>query len=73
MTRAQVDNFVTEELSITFMDVAFPNNHSWSIRNDRDMTIVFIGDPCLGHGPAPDRRELVPANSARSAAPSPGA
>ena len=41
---ALVDKFVTEELSITFMAVAFPNNHSWNIRDDRDTTIVFFGE-----------------------------
>ena len=71
VTPAEVNHFVTEDISITFMTVAFLNNHSWNIRDDRDMTIVLFGDPCIGFGPSLARRELVPANSARSAVTSP--
>jgi hypothetical protein len=72
VTPAEVNHFVTEEISTTFMTVAFLNNHSWNIRDDRDMTIVLFGDPCIGFGPSLARREPVPANCARSAVTSPG-
>ena len=67
VTPAQVSQFVTEEISVTFMTVAFPNNHSWHIYDVRDPTVIFFGDSCIGFGRSLARRELVPANSSRSA------
>jgi hypothetical protein len=48
VTSAQLNQFVTKEVSITFMVVTFPSDHSWNIGDDTDMTIIFFGHPCIG-------------------------
>ncbi len=41
--------FFTSEVSVTFMDVGYPNHHSWSLSDTGDDTIVVTADPCIGY------------------------
>lgn len=44
-----VKTFFNTEISVTFMDVTFPTQHTWSIANTTDSTVVLTGDLCVGY------------------------
>lgn len=41
--------FFSSIVSVTFMDVTYPNQHTWSISNTSDSTVVITGDLCIGY------------------------
>ncbi len=41
--------FFSKEVSVTFMDVKFPTNHTWGIGDNSDGTVVVEADPCIGY------------------------
>jgi hypothetical protein len=44
-----VKTFCNSDVSVTFMDVTFPTQHTWSISNTSDATVVITGDLCIGY------------------------
>jgi hypothetical protein len=44
-----VKTFFNSDVSVTFMDVTFPTQHTWSISNTTDSTVVVTGDLCVGY------------------------
>lgn len=48
VTPATAQKFLTQEVSVTFMDVTFPNQHTWGIGDTSDPTVVIAANPCLG-------------------------
>ena len=48
LTASMAMTFLTQDVSVTFMDVNFPNQHSWGIGDTSDKTIVLTADPCIG-------------------------
>lgn len=49
VTAAMASDFVTEDVSVTFTDVSFPNQHTWLIGDVKDPTIVLAANPCIGY------------------------
>ena len=43
------ETFFNNDVSVTFMDVWYPNNHSWGIGDKDDSTVVVMADPCIGY------------------------
>ena len=41
--------FFETDVSVTFMDVWYPNQHSWGIGDANDQTVVVLADPCIGY------------------------
>jgi hypothetical protein len=46
---ALAETFFNEEVSVTFMDVSYPTQHSWGIGDKDDGTVVVLADPCIGY------------------------
>jgi hypothetical protein len=43
------ETFFNNDVSVTFMDVWYPNSHSWGIGDKDDGTVVVMADPCIGY------------------------
>jgi hypothetical protein len=41
--------FLTSDVSVTFMDLMFPTQHTWALSNTSDSTVVIAGDLCVGY------------------------
>jgi hypothetical protein len=41
--------FFTSVVSVTFMDITFPTQHTWPMSNTSDSTVVVTGDLCIGY------------------------
>jgi hypothetical protein len=39
---------LTEDVSVTFANVTFPNQHTWGIDHVHDETVVITAEPCIG-------------------------
>jgi hypothetical protein len=48
ISAAAAQKFFTEQVSVTFMNVLFPTNHTWGIGDTGDKTVVIAGNPCIG-------------------------
>lgn len=44
-----VKTFFNSDVSVTFMDVTFPTQHTWALSNTTDSTVVITGDLCIGY------------------------
>lgn len=44
-----VSAFFTSDVSVTFMDVTYPTQHTWPLSNTSDSTVVVTGDLCIGY------------------------
>jgi hypothetical protein len=44
-----VKTFFNSDVSVTFMDVTFPDQHTWALSNTTDSTVVITGDLCVGY------------------------
>ena len=49
LTQGLVDNFLDNEVSVTFMDVRYPTTYTWPLSTKDDPTIVVVADPCIGY------------------------
>jgi hypothetical protein len=46
---ALIKKFLTSDVSVTFMDVTYPTQHTWALSNKTDSTVVITGDLCVGY------------------------
>jgi hypothetical protein len=44
-----VSTFFNSDVSVTFMDVTYPVQYTWSASNTTDATAVIAGDICIGY------------------------
>ena len=44
-----VKTFFNSDVSVTFMDLTFPTQHTWAMSNTTDSTVVITGDLCIGY------------------------
>lgn len=48
-TNPSIAAIIKKFLSVTFMDVTFPTQHTWPLSNKTDATVVVTGDLCVGY------------------------
>lgn len=41
--------FFNSDVSVTFMDLTYPTQHTWAASNTTDTTVVITGDLCIGY------------------------
>jgi hypothetical protein len=46
---SSVHTFFQSDASVTFMDVTYPTQHTWSVSDTTDATVVVAGDLCIGY------------------------
>ena len=44
-----VKTFFNSDVSVPFMDLTFPTQHTWAMSNTPDSTLVIAGDLCIGY------------------------
>ena len=44
-----VKTFFNSDVSVTFMDVTYPTQHTWALSNTSDSTVVITADLCIGY------------------------
>jgi hypothetical protein len=45
----EIDAFLASDVSVTFMDVTYPNQYTWPMSHTTDPTVVITGDLCIGY------------------------
>jgi hypothetical protein len=45
----QATYFLTQQVSVTFLSVSYPNAHSWPLSNRSDSTVVLLANPAIGY------------------------
>jgi hypothetical protein len=46
---ALINTFFNSDISVTFRDITYPEQHTWATSNTTDTTVVITGDLCVGY------------------------